>query len=100
MTKVKFELDNLPMDVGFVFDSCDSKKPKRLYDGDEIEKAIQCIGKRVYGLKDVDLLVVGYMPHLMPAKIAAWCKDAGIISFRYSLPGGTVNTVYDRRIEA
>ena len=45
--------------------------------------------------ESVDLLVVGFMPILMAAKLTSFCKDMGVMSFSYAFPGGVTQRVYD-----
>lgn len=100
MTDIKVDLKDLPADVGIVFADRTGRAPIRFYNDVEIEKVWSCIQEKIQGRKDVDLLVVGFMPILMPARITAHCKDTGVASFSICRPGGLVECVYDRRVKA
>jgi hypothetical protein len=97
MENVKIDLRKLPADIGILFFDNNDRMPTRYYNDTEIEKVWDHIEEKIVGKKDVDLLVVGYMPIIMPAKLAAYAVDAGVMSFSICRPGGVVEKVYDWR---
>ncbi|AKB77962.1 hypothetical protein MSHOH_1479 [Methanosarcina horonobensis HB-1 = JCM 15518] len=100
MTDIRIDLKELPADVGHVYADKMDKQPHRFYNDIEIEKVWSCIQEKVKGKKDVDLLVVGYMPLLLPSRLTYHCIKAGITSFSICRPGGLVECVYDERVKA
>lgn len=100
MTSIRIDLKNLPADIGFVFADRNTRTPLRFYNDVEIEKVWHCILEKINGKTNVDLLVVGFMPIVMPAKLTYHCMSAGVLSFSICRPGGLVENVYDLRVKA
>lgn len=96
---IKIDLRELPADIGFILVDRTGKSPKRFYNDVEIEKVWSCILPEIHGKRDVDLLVVGFMPGIMPARLTFHCMNEGVTSFSICRPGGLVETVYDRRVK-
>mgnify|MGYP000914865571 CR=1 FL=1 len=100
MVEVKVDLCELPADVGFILVDRTGKTPKRFYNDVEIEKVWSCIHEKIQGKKDVDLLVIGFMPCVMPARLTFHCMKSGVNSFSICRPGGLVEIVYNLKVEA
>ncbi len=100
MTEVRVDLKELPADIGFILVDRTGRTPKRFYNDVEIEKVWSCILEKIQGIEDVDLLVVGFMPCVMPARLAFHCLQNGVTSFSICRPGGLVECIYDMRVEA
>lgn len=97
MSEVRIDLRDLPADVGIVFLDRTSTSPRRFYNDSEMEKVWSCIQERIEGKKDVDLLVVGFMPGVMPGRLTYHCLMADVVSFSICRPGNLVELVYDIR---
>ena len=94
------ELRDLPADIGFVLADRTGRTPNRFYNDVEIEKVWSCIHEKIQGKTDVDLLVIGFMPIVMPARLTYHCMIEGVTSFSMCRPGGLVEVVYDKRVKA
>lgn len=100
MVEVRIDLKDLPADIGFVLVDRQGRTPKRFYNDIEIDKVWSCIMEKVQGKTDVHLLVVGFMPCIMPARLTYKCLSVGIKAFSICRPGGLVEVVYDKRVKA
>jgi len=100
MTDVRIDLKELPADVGFIYAARADRVPHRFYNDVEIEKVWSCVLEKIGDKKDVDLLIVGFMPIVMPARLTFHCIESGVTSFSICRPGGLVETVYNRRVKA
>lgn len=100
MNEIRVDLKDLPADIGFVLVDRQGRAPKRFYNDVEIDKVWSCIREKIQGKTDVSLLIIGYMPCVMPARLTYRCVKAGIVSFSICRPGGLVEVVYDMGADA
>jgi hypothetical protein len=100
MVEIRVDLKDLPADIGFVLVDRQGRTPKRFYNDVEIDKVWSCIMEKIQGKTDVNLLIVGFMPCIMPARLTYNCLDAGVRAFSICRPGGLVEVVYDMGAEA
>jgi hypothetical protein len=95
---IEVYLNEMPTSIGIIQRDTQYAEPRRYYDDNSIVSAWNYVSRGITGQDNVLLTVVGFMPDLMLARFAAWCKDCGVVGFYRGARKGLIECVYDERV--
>jgi hypothetical protein len=100
MTYIKIETKDLPRDLALTFPDPNGKAAHRFYTDEKLDQVWDYIFKQLYTMDRVQLLIVGYLPYIAPARYGVRLVMMDNVDyFATCVPGGVVQVVFDKRLE-